>query len=82
MIALERKTLPFARYDVDQPVAPTATPAPEAEPEATASVVGDTEGPEPETLPESGVNLWLPILSLLGGSTALVGIGIKLRKRS
>jgi hypothetical protein len=81
LIALEQKTLPFARFDADQPVKPTPTPAP-----ATETTTGTTEstigGEEPAFLPVSGANLWLYAATLLASGATLAGLGLKLRKRT
>jgi len=37
---------------------------------------------QPQTLPETGADLWLPAMALLGTGTALVGIGLSLRRAS
>jgi hypothetical protein len=81
LIALERKSLPFAKFDVDQPVKPTPTPEPVAETTA-GTTEPTTEGEEPEFLPVSGASLWLYAAALLGSGAALTSIGFKLRKRS
>jgi hypothetical protein len=39
------------------------------------------EAGEPETLPETGINLWLQAFALLGGGIALAGTGLLLRHR-
>lgn len=39
-------------------------------------------GTAPTTLPETGANLWLPALTLLGSGVVLSSIGVALRKRS
>jgi hypothetical protein len=81
LIALEHKTLPFARFDVDQPVKPTPTPAP-ADETTTAATESTTDGEEPELLPVSGADMWLYAITLLGSGATLTSIGLKLRKRS
>jgi hypothetical protein len=45
--------------------------------------VGDvgTAAIEPETLPETGANLWIAALALLSGGMALAGVGARLKKR-
>jgi LPXTG-motif cell wall-anchored protein len=68
LIALELKTLPYARTDVGAAIA-------EEEREEKAEVG------EPMTLPETGANAWLPALSLLAGGATLAGLGVVLRKR-
>ena len=37
---------------------------------------------QPQTLPETGADLWLPTLALLGAGIALVGVGVSLRRAS
>ena len=81
LIALEKKTLPFAKFDVDQPVKPTPTPEP-ADETTTGATEPTTEKAEPELLPVSGASLWLYAVMLLGSGAALTSIGLKLRKRS
>ena len=68
VIAMELETLPFAAMDVGD-VGTTAIETP----------VG-----EPETLPETGANLWIGAIALLGSGAALTGAGtfLCLRKRS
>jgi hypothetical protein len=36
---------------------------------------------EPTTLPETGANLWLAAIALLGSGAALTGLGARLRRR-
>lgn len=66
VIAQELKTLPFAWMDVGD-VGITAIEEPAG---------------EPETLPETGANLWIVAITLLSSGAALAGIGARLRKRS
>ena len=66
VIAMELKTLPFARMDVGE------GPAAPAEP-VTAPV---------ETLPETGVRLWTWALLLLGSGASLIAAGAALRYRT
>ena len=80
LIALERKSLPFARFDVDQPVKPTPTPEPVAE--TTVGTTEPTAAGEPEFLPISGVTPWLFAATLLASGVALAGIGLRLRNPS
>jgi hypothetical protein len=68
MIALEMKTLPFARMDAGEAAAQVST--------------GDTAAPPPETLPQTGAPLWLIPAVLLGGGAMLTGVGLKLRRKS
>ncbi|TEU11477.1 MAG: LPXTG cell wall anchor domain-containing protein, partial [Anaerolineales bacterium] len=49
---------------------------------AAGAAAGEPGGGAPTTLPETGVNAWLPILVLLGSGAALTGIGLTLRKRA
>jgi hypothetical protein len=65
VIALELKTLPFAWMDVGD-VGTSSVEAPAGEPEA---------------LPETGANLWIAAVALLGSGATLAGIGKRLRKR-
>jgi hypothetical protein len=44
--------------------------------------VGTTAISAPVTLPETGANLWLAVVTLMGSGAALVGIGRRLGKRS
>ncbi len=70
MIALEMKTLPFARMDVG---------------EAAAQIVpgsGDTATvPPPELLPTTGAASWLSVIALLGSGAMLTGVGLELRRK-
>jgi hypothetical protein len=73
-IAVELKTLPFATMDVDRDTADPGEGA--SDPDQAVS-----DEAAPELLPETGVNLWLQALALLGVGTALVGLGVWLRRR-
>ena len=66
-IAIEWKTLPFARMDVGGSTA-------DGEAETTPET-------QPETLPSTGGNLWTPVFALLGSGATLTGIGVALRRR-
>ena len=66
VIAMELKTLPFARMDVGE--GPTAPEEP-----ATTPV---------ETLPETGVSLWTGAILLLGSGASLIAVGTALRYRT
>jgi prenyltransferase beta subunit len=79
VIAMELKTLPFATMDVDGGIADADERAADAD-----EPVGDESASDkatPELLPETGVNLWLQSLALLGAGIALVGVGLWLRRR-
>jgi LPXTG-motif cell wall-anchored protein len=68
-VAIEWKTLPFARMDVG------------ADTEVGAAAAETTPEAEPEALPETGGNLWTPVFALLGSGATLTGIGLALRRR-
>jgi LPXTG-motif cell wall-anchored protein len=44
-------------------------------------VVGITPISQPVTLPETGGNLWIVALAMLGGGATLAGVGSRLRKQ-
>lgn len=69
VVALEWKTLPFARMEVGG-----STDGGDTEVEATPAS-------EPEALPQTGANLWAPVFVLLGSGATLTGIGVALRRR-
>lgn len=77
MIALEMKTLPFARIDVGEAAMPVASDS------ASAAGSGNAvDVPPPETLPQTGAASWLSVIALLGSGAMLTGVGLKLRKKS
>ena len=71
LIASVLETLPFKTMDVGG----DATSG-----DATSEAAGDEAAPA--LLPETGVNLWSQALALLGAGTALVGVGLWLRRRA
>jgi len=71
MIALEMKTLPFARVDAGEAVAAT-----------TAATATPATAPPPELLPETGAMSWPAIVALLGLGVLLSSMGLKLRRKA
>lgn len=67
MIALEMKTLPFARIDVGEASVATTTP---------------TAAPVPELLPETGGPAWAAAVALMGLGVLLSGAGFKMRRKA
>jgi hypothetical protein len=72
LIALELKTLPLTTMGVGEG----------AEDEGAVESAAEAAAGEPEALPETGANLWLQAVVLLGSGAALVGTGLLLRRRS
>ncbi len=67
MIALEMKTLPFARVDAGEAAVVAATPV---------------VAPVPELLPETGTMPWPAIVALLSSGVLLSGVGLRLRRKA
>jgi LPXTG-motif cell wall-anchored protein len=87
-IAVELKTLPFATMNVGGDAADVGGDAADIGGDAAdagedATGVDEAAGDEaaPEVLPETGADLWLQAVALLGAGIALLGVGSWLRRR-
>jgi LPXTG-motif cell wall-anchored protein len=83
-IAVELKTLPFATMNVGGDTADVGGDAADVGGDTGEGAASGDAGDEaaPEILPETGANLWLQSLALLGAGIALAGTGLWLRRRS